>query len=70
MIVKFQLCKQLTKTFGSNVLPLSIIDTEQLCIANQGKYRYQYQRNYEPLQHHMNTSHNVACARMRRARSS
>ena len=41
--------KQLTKTFGSKRPAIEYY--EQLCVARQVKFLYQYQRN-EPLQHH------------------
>ena len=43
-------CKQLTKTFRSKHSTIKCLS--QLCIAQQVKVCYQYQYNYEPLQHH------------------
>ena len=44
--------KQLTKTFGSKRPAIEYYLSTVKCIARQIKFCYQYQHNYEPLQHH------------------
>ena len=60
-----KLLKQFTKTFGCNVLPLSIY--QQLFSPYQEKICCQYLHKYEHLQHHDTTCCNGNCEKRKHA---